>query len=559
MDNPKFPHGNNVPLGIDKLNMAFRQGIEPGGHTFNGMNDFLGDDIPFSTDDLLPPDTYGAERIFIEFFVSDDMTDDFPLIARDFYLHEFANIAQYEDLEYLDIDQGDDWPELMFNRFTLSLMMNAVNCGSEYTRALFKHLYKTYYKSEYKVLKRFSHISQQELISLADPESGRSFSGNMARILCISAMYGITIDPDCYRAYDFLNDCSEEMDSDERYTFEEATGEAFQQCLKEIEENYDQKRLYALDSKASKFLGNVLKWLGYSPDFADWCDENDQGLIRRLATTLSILRKTFPSKEVTEEELVFYSMIVHAASALTCNMDWMVDTLKTLAYGEDGTYFYEEFPSKFRPEDVQTGRVQTQKKEPVDRTKKAEPLQDTDKDSERTKALLAEIDTLRRKVHKLETDNNNLRVDLADKRRAEEKAKKYGDQLEAANRELVALRDYVYNLTEDDSMILQVSVEAMKEKLSKQRIVIIGGHSNWVSKMKKEFPEWVYVNPEASGSTDVSIVDKADHVYFFTDTISHSKYYQFMNVVREKKADFGYIHGVNIEKNIRSIYRDFEE
>lgn len=49
--------------------------------------------------------------------------------------------------------------------------------------------------------------------------------------------------------------------------------------------------------------------------------------------------------------------------------------------------------------------------------------------------------------------------------------------------------------------------------------------------MKKEFPEWVYVNPEASGSTDVSIVDKADHVYFFTDTISHSKYYQFMNVV----------------------------
>ena len=59
------------------------------------------------------------------------------------------------------------------------------------------------------------------------------------------------------------------------------------------------------------------------------------------------------------------------------------------------------------------------------------------------------------------------------------------------------------------------------------------------SKMKKEFPDWVYVNPEASGSTDVSIVDKADHVYFFTDTISHSKYYQFMNVVRERKLILG--------------------
>lgn len=34
----------------------------------------------------------------IVYFGNDDMTDDFPLIARDFYLHELANITQYEDL-----------------------------------------------------------------------------------------------------------------------------------------------------------------------------------------------------------------------------------------------------------------------------------------------------------------------------------------------------------------------------------------------------------------------------------------------------------------------------
>ncbi len=32
-----------------------------------------------------------------------------------------------------------------------------------------------------------------------------------------------------------------------------------------------------------------------------------------------------------------------------------------------------------------------------------------------------------------------------------------------------------------------------------------------------------------------------------------------MNVIRERKINFGYIHGVNIEKNIRDIYEDFEE
>ena len=77
--------------------------------------------------------------------------------------------------------------------------------------------------------------------------------------------------------------------------------------------------------------------------------------------------------------------------------------------------------------------------------------------------------------------------------------------------------------------------------------------------MKREFPNWTFIRPDASGSTDASIVDKADHVYFFTDTISHSRYYQFLNVVREKKVDFGYIHGVNIEKNIRDIYRDVND
>ncbi|MEE3471841.1 MAG: hypothetical protein VZR24_14360 [Butyrivibrio hungatei] len=48
----------------------------------------------------------------------------------------------------------------------------------------------------------------------------------------------------------------------------------------------------------------------------------------------------------------------------------------------------------------------------------------------------------------------------------------------------------------------------------------------------------------------------ASKIFNDTDTISHSRYYQFLNVIWERKIDFGYIHGVNIEKNIRDIYRD---
>lgn len=560
MTKSKFPLGTYGQPSIDEVNDAFKKMMESSGDLINKMLSLHGDDVSFPLDDLMSPDTYGAERLFIEFFVNNDMGDDFPLIARDFYIHEFSNLSENEDVEYVDIDHGDYWPEIMFNHFTLTLMLNAVNSGSEYTRELFKYLYKTYYKKEYKALKRFSSISSDELLSLARPEDNNSsYAANLARILCISKMYGIEISPDCNHIYAFLNEHSDRIYSGDKYSFMEATGEIYQECLKEIEEKYDTKKLYSLDGKAAKFLGNVLKWLGYNPEFVNWCDENDMGVAGRLASTLAILKRTFPGREFTADELVIYGMIWHCASALTCNMDWMADTLKTLAYGEEGTYYYEDYPSKFHPEEVRVNDPGTVKKVVIDKTKKAAASETGYRVNEDNEALIAEIESLRRRVHKLEIDNNNLRVDLAEFRRSEADAKSSRDKLDSVNRELVALRDYVYKLTEEDSPAQPISVDIMKETLSRYHIVIIGGHSNWVSKMKKEFPDWVYVNPEASGSTDVSIVDKADHVYFFTDTISHSKYYQFMNVVRERKVDFGYIHGVNIEKNIRSIYRDFEE
>lgn len=544
MKNAKFPLGR-LP-SIDKLN----------------------DIMMFQDNKLMPgiksmsPDTYGCEHLFIDFFINNEMEDDFPLIARDFYAHEFANIPKHEAVEYLDYASCEEWPELMFSKFTLNLMMNAVSSGSEYTKALFLYLHKTYYKKEYQTLKRFSSISYGELLALGKTEGGRlDYYANLSRILCVSKMYGIKIGEDCNPVYGFLNGLSDTLDSHDRFSFDEAAGDSFKACQKEIEERFDKEKLYFLDTKISKFLGNVLKWLGYSPEYADWCDENDMGVENRLAITLSILKKTFPkaNKEYSAEELTIYGMILHCASAMTCNSDWMADTLRTLAYGEDGTSYYDEVPPMFHPEDVQVKvsklesvNTERQIKESTKHTKTKDCIYDED-------ALLEEINRLRRKVHKLESDNTNLRANLSEKRRTEDEIKDIRDRMEASNRELAALRNYVYNLTENDNPITDRTLEKMKDKIANYRIVIVGGHTNWLTKMKKEFSNWVFINPKASGSTDVSIVDKADYVYFFTDTISHSKYYQFMNVIRERKIHFGYIHGVNVEKNIRDIYRDFEK
>lgn len=540
---------------IDELNDLLQNMIESSGNFVNYM-------MNIQDDKKLMPDTYGCERFFVDFFINDEMREDFPLIARDFYVHEFANIPKHQDVEYFDIEVGEDWPELMFNRFTLGLMMNAVNSGSEYTKALFLYLHKTYYKKEYRTLKRFSKMSLSELLALAKPEGRRHlYYANLSRILCIAPMYGIKFDVKCHVVYGILNEFINKFGLSVGYSFDEDVGDSFKDCRKEIDERFDQKKLYSLDAKMSKFLGNVFQWLGYSPEYADWCDENDRGVEDRLAIALSILKKTFPksNREYSAEELTLYGMILHCASAMTCNSSWLAETLRTLAYGESGTFYYDEFPSMFHPEDVQVKTSRSENNKTKRQVKDFVEHAGADECRHDESVLIEEVDKLRRKVHKLESDNSTLRAGLAEKRRLEEESKDIRKQLEASKRELAVLRNYVYKLTESDNPITDKKIESMRETIAGYRIVIVGGHSNWLSKMKKEFPDWLFINPEASGSTDVSIVDKADYVYFFTDTISHSKYHQFMNVIRERKINFGYIHGVNIERNIRDIYVDFEE
>lgn len=503
-----------------------------------------------------PPDLYGCERHFLMYFINDEMEDDFPLIARDFLAHEFSNTDGYEDTDFVNIDTSYKWPGRLFNDFVLNLMMNAADGGSEYAKALFLYLYKTYYKKEYKTLKKFSYLSREEVLSIAGPEEEMvSMMGTTARILTIARLSGIEISRDCDLLYGYFNKLADFQDEDfeKSRKFDESFGEKYKEAKEYIEANFDKDRLFKLDLKLSRFIGNVFEHLGYSSDIAESCDDNYHGIVEHLAGTLALLKKSYPSRDFTIEEITAYGAIYHIASAMTCNLDWLDEQLKTVTYGINGTDFYDHFGTKFDPNEISYGSKDEKPRTVIDRTKPKTSSEDVD-----TAELLKELASLRNKVRKLESDNSGLRSELIEKRSEAEEASELSEKFENANRELAALRNYVYGLTEEEKENAGKSLEEMKAFLSKKHVIIIGGHTNWVSKIKAIFPDWVYVNPDASGSTDASIVINADKVYFFTDIISHSKYYKYMNVVREKKADFGYIHGVNIEKNIRDIYKDLQ-
>lgn len=507
------------------------------------------------------PDTYGCDRYFLLGFMNEGMEDDFPLIAQDFLLREGGNLSSHEDVQYVDFDAGDECPDEAFNLFVLNLMMNAFRSGSEYAGALFKYLHKTYYKKEYKALKRFGSLSVGELLALAKPDGEYPvFSDNLARILFIAEAYGIRIEPDCRAIYSFLNDCVSRESVPDRFSFPEKFGEIFQDCLREIEEDGSLDGYFALDEKASKFLGSVFRWLGYGPDYADQCDENDRGLARQLATALAILKKTFPKETFTPWEITLFGTIVHVASALTCNEDWLVCQMKTLAYGKDGTDFYDEFPERFRPDEVM-GTAPARQAPARDKgavgTKPAgtgeERISDMAAEGDGKEAELSEA---LRRIRQLEHENADLRASLSGRHALERENRALNEQADAMNRELSALRSHVYRLTEEDEPVSEAGREVMIRELSKLRIIIVGGHVNWVSKLRKVFPDWTYVNPEASGTLDASVVEGADHLYFFSDTLSHSTYYRYLNAVREKKVGFGYVHGVNLDRNLSQMYRE---
>lgn len=142
---------------------------------------------------------------------------------------------------------------------------------------------------------------------------------------------------------------------------------------------------------------------------------------------------------------------------------------------------------------------------------------------------------------------------------AREKADAYENsraEYEVSRKELTALRNHIFNITEDDveEEQDQVLLERMKRAIADKKIMIIGGHENWQKRLRKLFPKWKFV--AASDNLGLDTIEGMDHIYFFTDFMSHALYYKFIGLMRRREMDWYYLHGTNIEKNVRQIYSE---
>ena len=515
----------------------------------------------------IAPSIFGADNFFINHFVTDDMDYEFNMIARDFMKHHFERLREFSEISWYDNDrcyQSD--PNTSFQRKIFGIIYNAAKSGDEYSVKLIKHLYKNFHKKEYKQLKRFSKMNLSEVYTLNDGSDTTSFAV-IARTLCMSQLYGIELEPRCCLLYEILDKEYDKSRSDGGDIYEFKDG-LFRECLEQIEEWENEAQCdgdsiedfikkYQDFFELDRLIGKAMRHEGFPEDFIARCNNNFDGIKRLLARTLALLKTAYPRKDFTYEEVQRYARLIETIDGLVSICDTYEDNINELFGITDDKCVLDDEEPIFRPEDIVLSGAN--KKISSSEIKKIVNIAPVSTGNAGKEEYLAEIEELRRKLNEKERDFKNLRSQYEQIKIRESEQRILSEKYESEHDELIALRSALYEMSavsEDALVSTSVSIDDMKNAVSDMKIVIIGGNDNWVKKIRQEFPEWKFISAYVSGAVNSMQLQNAERVYFFTDTLGHSNYYKFMQVVREHNVPFGYMHGVNIEKNITQVYKD---
>lgn len=149
---------------------------------------------------------------------------------------------------------------------------------------------------------------------------------------------------------------------------------------------------------------------------------------------------------------------------------------------------------------------------------------------------------LKKEVMELEKKNKRLQLEL--------------DKKSENDNELIALREYVF--AEKFEKQPDVTSEDMIEAIKEKKLTIIGGHDNWVNKMKEVFPDYVYLSVDEKGRSFDMLKRENQKIVFNTATNSHSIYKKLIKNMNPTNQ-LMYLNGnFNIDKTIEMIYDRFK-
>lgn len=503
-------------------------------------------------------DTAGADYFFIIDFITDDMENDFQFIEKDFMSHCYDKLHEFAKVKFCEHNEVRHSTTHESHRTSvMNMILNGVRLDDAYCKNLLHYLFKTYHKPLYNQFKRFNKITYNEIVSLAQIDAEKADPGIIAIILTMCGVNNVELEDQCYIFYQWLNMQRERFEKQDEESIQDLAVDPilFLECLEKVlqwskdttspKATNDAINEYA---KGSKFVDSVLNYFGYPYDYIDrYADIEEDNLSEYLATTLFILSSACPDDDFTLADIQVYMHLYMAIEALAKVSD-DYNKVNDMFFGATHDDL-SDGPKLFNAEKIST--LNTVK--PVE-DKKAPVVTTVIANNSTNDDYIAEIDSLCKKLNQRNMDYDYLKSQYsslsAEKKRLEGMLAAY----ENDRTELIALRDYVYSLKSDTSEFTDVSVDDMRKIVEEKNYVIIGGHDNWIKKIKNEFPNWTCILPNQSRTVDTKVLENSEKVFFFTDHLDHSTYNKYINVLREQKIPFSYLHGVNLDQIVRQIY-----
>lgn len=465
-------------------------------------------------------------------------------------------------------------PRLVGSRGVIRTAYNMTLCsaaldGSDYAKNALLKLYRTYYRREYNLVKKIDLHREDGIDALIEDDFIRDSCVLSRAVIYSMVTDGTDLDNEVYRSL-LLGSCMliESIKKNiEKYKkgliVYDGDGKDGPQKASDILCNREGTAEYGKKKELLSVIRQLAGNMKLSHVYANYSKISDMTVEPSEYMEMKHLLSKVTKREPTDNEITVAALMKSLidTTAFTC------DNMRTLMENASAVLDAEKCrklsgSAGFLPGCVtysEDSGVSAEKRREEELRKKESEEKEKAAAQEETGRLRAELEQCRSELKAKENECRALKKELSEKNRALAKQEQEQKDREDRDAELNTLREYVYRMTEDDLERSSVPVEEMEETLRDMKIIIVGGHDNWTGFLKKKFPKWTYLKPSPTGSKTRNDVLYGDHVFFFTDTIAHPQYYKYINAVRTHGVPFSFLHGTNIDRTIRTVYRDMFE
>ena len=452
---------------------------------------------------------------------------------KEFSLEEYERC--YEELPLPDPFPGNENPVVA--KLTNYAVWKALN-GHEKIRESFIALYKKNFKREYNVIKKFSRMDYSDVLHVIsdDDYTGTKEIMFLSRLLFFAPLKGIELEKPAL-FYELLNRLWEDLE------FEDKGFKAFDPLPSDYvldpEEFTEARDLMGNDyllHRAADTYDSILSNSEINSNYSLFFKDDNLDQLKEMAP-FYVAAMNDVMEDASDEEKAYglvFSWIVNKAKENNDEKMLECEQLLGLASMEGDDFLKEIWETS---------------------AKKETPAQA----SVTRNALLAEIQNLKRELESRQSELEKSREKIAALEKnllAEEREKeRFARKLEEMKKELPP-EDEKEVTEEEETVKPEATKEEKIEFLKSKKFCVIGGHQNWVYKVREMFPEWTFVKAKATGTTSDDVIKSIDRVFFFTDTLSHVSYSRFVNLARSFGIPCSYLHSINLNRIIDELYEN---